>query len=99
MPPDGFDDVEFRILEGPEPPQGPPRRRGRWVVAIAASVLAAGALAAGASALTGGDDPAPAAQPPAAERQFEHHRFGHRGGHDCHRGEQPANPDSSTLKY
>jgi hypothetical protein len=94
MPPDRFDDVEFRILDDPEP--RPPRRRRRWLVAGGGAVLAAGALAAGASALTdSGNDPAPAAKPPAREAG-SHHRFGHDG---CHHGEGRASPDSSTLKY
>jgi hypothetical protein len=93
MPPDRYDDVEFRILDAPDP--RPPRRRRRWLAAGAGTILAAGALAAGASALTGGgDDPAPAAKKPAAtERGF----IGHHGCH--HWGRQRANPDSSTFKY
>jgi hypothetical protein len=55
MEPDRFDDVAFRILEGPEPPRRPPRGP-RWVLGIFAGLLAAGALAAGASALTSGGD-------------------------------------------
>jgi hypothetical protein len=51
--PERFDDVAFRIVEGPEPPKR--RRRGRrWVVALTACGLTTGALAAGASALVGG---------------------------------------------
>lgn len=53
--PDRFDDVEFRVVERPDPPRRPPRIR-RWVLALAGGVLAAGALAAGASALGGGED-------------------------------------------
>jgi hypothetical protein len=56
--PDRFDDVAFRMLEGPEPPRRPPRRRRRWLLGAAAAFLMTGALAAGASALTGGDDDA-----------------------------------------
>jgi hypothetical protein len=93
MPPDRFDDVEFRILEQPEPR---PRHRRRWVAAAAAGIVAAGGLAAGASALTGDEDPAPAAKPPALEIRFQHH---HRGGHDCHRGEHRASPDTSGVRY
>jgi hypothetical protein len=52
---DRFDDVEFRVMERPDPPRRPPRIR-RWVLALAGGVLAAGALAAGASALGGGED-------------------------------------------
>jgi hypothetical protein len=67
MEPDRFDDVEFRITEAPEPPP----RRGRWVLAGVASLLATGMLAAGASALTsGGGEPAKpaAAKPPPTVR-------------------------------
>jgi hypothetical protein len=53
--PDRFDDVEFRVMERPDPPRRPPRVR-RWALALAGGVLAAGALAAGASALGGGGD-------------------------------------------
>ena len=52
---DRFDDVEFRVMERPDPPRRPPRMR-RWMLALAGGVLAAGALAAGASALGGGED-------------------------------------------
>jgi len=52
---DRFDDVEFRVIERPDPPRRPPRMR-RWMLALAGGVLAAGALAAGASALGGGED-------------------------------------------
>ena len=55
MEDDRFDDVEFRVMECPDPPRRPPRMR-RWVLALAGGVLAAGALAAGASALGGGED-------------------------------------------
>jgi hypothetical protein len=92
MEPERFDDVAFRIIDGPE--RRPPRRR-RWVLALAGSVLTAGALAAGASALTGGDE-----APPPAKPQIEHGRADwmvsghHRGCH--HHGQQRA-PDSSKL--
>ena len=54
MEPDRFDDVEFRVLESPEPPPRPPRRRRhrRMGFALGVSLVTAGALAAGASALT-----------------------------------------------
>ena len=56
---DRFDDVEYEIVESPEPP-----RRRRWPVAVVAAVLATGALAAGASALTtSGGDAARTAKP------------------------------------
>jgi hypothetical protein len=93
MPPDRFDDVEFRIIDAPEP--RPPRRR-RWIAAGVGTVLAAGALAAGASALTGGEDPAP--KPPAVHHQYGH-PWHHHGGchrHDRDRGTSYA-PDASKL--
>jgi hypothetical protein len=56
---DRFDDVEYEIVESPEPP-----RRRRWPVVAVAAVLATGALAAGASALTtSGDGGARTAKP------------------------------------
>jgi hypothetical protein len=57
--PDRFDDVEFRMLEQPEPP-GRPRLR-RWTLTALSAVLATGLFAGGASALTG-DERAPAAK-------------------------------------
>jgi hypothetical protein len=98
MPPDRFDDVEFRIIDAPEPR---PRRSRRWLAAGAATLLAVGALAAGASALTGGDDPAPpTAKPPANGVRFEHHRLGGHH-HGCHHGDRDRGtgyaPDASKL--
>jgi hypothetical protein len=98
MPPDRFDDVEFRIIDAPEPGRAG-RHHRRWVAAGAATVLAVGALAAGASALTGGEDAPPAAAPPANDSQF--HRFGHHG-HGCHHhggdsGWSGHAPDASKL--
>ena len=55
MEPDRFDDVEFRVVERPDPPRRPPRIR-RGALALGAGLLAAGALAAGASALSGGEN-------------------------------------------
>jgi hypothetical protein len=60
-----FDDVEFRIVEDPEPPKRP-RRRRRWVLALTACALTTGALAAGASAL-GGEETRVAAPAKSAE--------------------------------
>ena len=57
--PDRFDDVEYRVLEQPEPP-GQPRLR-RWTLTVLSAVLATGMFAAGASAVSG-DDAAPAAK-------------------------------------
>ena len=57
MGPDRFDDVEYRVLEEPEPPRRP--RLRRWTLTALSAVLATGVFAAGASALSG-DDAAPA---------------------------------------
>jgi hypothetical protein len=95
MPPDRFDDVEFRIIDAPDP--RPPRRRRRWLAAGAGAILAAGALAAGASALTGGDDAAPAAKPP-ADGSWSPYRGDHHG-HGCrhHGGDRGTTSDASKL--
>jgi hypothetical protein len=48
-----FDDVEYRIVEQPEPPRPRrPRRGRRWVLGGAVALIVAGGLAAGAPALT-----------------------------------------------
>ena len=92
--PDRFDDVEYTMLEQPEPPRRP--RLRRWMLVPLAAVLAAGALAAGASALTG-EDPAPAPAPkgdsavPYAPMK--------RDGHDCKRGKHRSDRQSSELRY
>jgi hypothetical protein len=86
MEPDRFDDVEFRILEGPEPPPRPPRRprrrRRRSVFAIAVTALTAGALAASASALTD------RAEAPASKKlsRGQERAWSELGRHECHRG-------------
>ncbi len=59
MGPDRFDDVEYRVLEEPEPPRRP--RLRRWTLTALSAVLATGAFAAGASAITG-SEAAPAAK-------------------------------------
>jgi hypothetical protein len=86
MEPDRFDDVEFRILESPEPPPRPPRpprrRRRRSVFAIAVAAVTAGALAASASALT--DRAEAPSKTPSLSRNAE--SFSLSGGHECHRG-------------
>jgi hypothetical protein len=89
---DRFDDVEFHIVEEPEPPRPRrPRRLRRWALAAGGSVLVAGALAAGASALTGsnGQAKAPSAAgeralgaPAASSRPLR--------GHPCHHGQSDA---------
>jgi hypothetical protein len=83
---DRFDDVEFHIVEEPEPPRPRrPRRVRRWAVAAGASVIVAGALAAGASALT---DSGGKAKPPSAASERALTAPGHRefmrNGHGCH---------------
>jgi hypothetical protein len=86
MEPDRFDDVEFRVLESPEPPPRPPRRRrhGRWAIAAAVSVVTAGALAAAASALTDKAE-APTKQP-GLTRSQGNGGWSKFGRHECHRG-------------
>jgi hypothetical protein len=87
MEPERFDDVESRILEGPEPPRRRPAARRRWAVAGAAAVLAAGGLSAGASALSGsGDEPAAKAKRPAVTRNADGIPFV-RSGPECRAGE------------
>jgi hypothetical protein len=56
--PDRFDDVEYRVLEQPEPPRAP--RMRRWTLTALAVVVATGALSGGASALTSDEAAAPA---------------------------------------
>ena len=86
---DRFDDVEFRVMERPDPPRRPPRMR-RWVLALAGGVLAAGALAAGASALGGGEDqPARETAPPKPRTNIMYTDRGTpyaRDGRDCEVG-------------
>jgi hypothetical protein len=80
---DRFDDVEFRIVEAPEPA---PRRRRRGF-AVVAAVLVAGGLAAGASALASSDEPA--ATPAAKPTKVFHTSDGDRSlrrGHGCRHG-------------
>jgi hypothetical protein len=89
--PERFDDVAFRIVEGPEPPRRPPRAR-RWLVAAGACVLATGALAAGASALGGGgDEQAREAAPPKPRMNVTYTDRGTpyaRDGRDCEVGKR-----------
>jgi hypothetical protein len=87
--PDRFDDVAFRIVEGPEPPRRPPRGR-RWGLALAACLLVTGALAAGASALTGGDDQTRVTAPPKPRTNVSYTESGVpfvREGRECRAGD------------
>ena len=59
MGPDRFDDVEYRVLEEPEPPRRP--RLRQWTLGALSVVVAAGVLASGASAITS-EDAAPSAK-------------------------------------
>ena len=96
MGPDRFDDVEFTMLEQPEPPPRP--RLRRWMLAPVAAVLAAGALAAGASALTGEEAPrAPAPKGDLAVPQKPEYRH----FRDCEKGERHGGRErrSSELRY
>ena len=104
MGPDRFDDVEFRIVETPEPT---PRRRRRGLAAVAA-LLVAGGLAVGASALaSSGDEPASRSGAPSTQPKmfhtFDGDRSDGRRGHGCRRGEgrrhgRRAAPDTA-LRY
>jgi hypothetical protein len=88
MEPDRFDDVEFRVLESPEPSPRPPRsrrrRHGRLAIACAVSGVTALALAAGASALTDRAE-APTAKPGQA-RSLQNGAWKSFSRHECHRG-------------
>ena len=97
MEPDRFDDVEFRVLESPEPPPRPPRsrrrRHGRWAIAAAVSVVTAGALAAGASALT--DKAEAPTKKQGLTRSQENRAWSQLGRHECHRGKFGHRSDQS----
>jgi hypothetical protein len=76
---DRFDDVDYEILEAPQPA---PRRRRRGL-ALVASAMIAGGLALGASALASSDDPepvAPATPSKATKWDGRHH-------HGCRKGD------------
>src|SRR3954463_3396813 len=80
---DRFDDVEFEILEAPEPA---PRRRRRGLAFVGAVAVTVG-LAAGASALASSDEPAaPQAPAKATKFEFRHHHGCHHGGRHHDRG-------------
>jgi hypothetical protein len=89
---DRFDDVEFRILEEPEPRRRP-RSRTR-LASLVTVTLAAGLFATSALATT--DDPV-APQTPAKASKFEK-----RGHHGCKRGDRHRDRDSGEslgLRY
>jgi hypothetical protein len=94
--PDRFDDVEFRILESPEPPPRRPRRRRRWALALVVSGLMVGGLAAGASALTGGSHEKAPTATPRLSRSAESGVPFTRRDHPCHRLQGQRAPDSSS---
>ena len=96
MDSDHFDDVEFKIVEAPEPA---PRRRRRGVAVIAA-VLVAGGLAAGASALASSDEPAAAT--PSAKPKVFHTSGGDRSlhrGHGCKRHHGRRSAPDTALRF
>jgi hypothetical protein len=92
--PDRFDDVEFRMLEQPEPP-GRPRLR-RWTLTALSAVLATGMFAAGASALTS-EDRAPA--PNKAEGWHSYGPMIGKKGRDCERGKHRGADRNLELKH
>jgi hypothetical protein len=89
--PDRFDDVEYTVLEQPEPPQR--WRPQRWLLAPLASVLIIGSLAAGASAVTS-DGSASRLAP--KDEGWESYAPVKRGGHDCDRKRERRD---SELRY
>jgi hypothetical protein len=97
MEPGRFDDVEFRIVEEPDP-QVPrrPRRIGHAMIAGVAAVALMGSLAAGASALTSTAQ-APTRPAHGTSAPNWHHGYGKRDG-VCHRGEGQR-PSASALSY
>ena len=90
--PDRFDDVEFRMLEEPEPPRRP--RLRRWTLTALSVVLATGTFAGGASALTG-EDAAPASK---GEGWESYAPMSGKQGHD---GKGPCRRErrNSELRY
>ena len=86
--PDRFDDVEYRVLEEPEPPR-PPRLR-RWTLTALSAVLATGVFAGGASALSG-SDPAPKTEGWTSYAPLSGDKG--RDGHDCDRWKRDRGVD------
>lgn len=97
MEPNRFDDVDVRIVEEPEPPRAPRRRRraGPAVLALTAALALTGSLAAGASALTS------TAQAPtrAAEKSagFDGHGWGEQRDGKCRKGADRMRSSSSAA--
>jgi hypothetical protein len=89
--PDRFDDVEYRVLEQPEPPRRP--RLRRWTFTALSAVLATGAFAGGASALTGEES---AAAPSAAKSDGWTHYGPLSKGRDCDRRHKGADRNSEV---
>ena len=90
---DRFDDVEFKILEEPEPRR--PRRRSPRFASFVTVTVAAGLFAA--SALASADEP-PAAKTPSKAGKFEgryHHGCKKGGGRHHDRG----GDESLGLRY
>jgi hypothetical protein len=87
--PDRFDDVEFRMLEQPEPP-GRPRLR-RWTLTALSAVLATGLFAGGASALTA-EEGAPAAAKSSKTAYPKDWR-------DCDRGKHRGADRTREVRY
>lgn len=91
---DRFDDVDYTVLEQPDPPRRP--RLQRWMLAPVASLVIIGSLAAGASAVTSDGTTLPAATQ--AEQQQKPDFRGFRG---CEKGERHGKRErsSSELKH
>jgi hypothetical protein len=88
--PDRFDDVEYRVLEEPEPPRRP--RLRQWTFAALSVVVATGVLAGGASAITG-EDAAPSAK---TSQKGGADSSSPRDRRDC---DKPHHRRNSELKY
>jgi hypothetical protein len=93
--PDRFDDVEYRVLEEPEPPRRP--RLRRWTLTALSAVLATATFAGGASALTGSE---PAQKLEGWESYGPVSGDKGRDGRDCDRWKRHRGPDRNLeLKY